>query len=157
VSLRYRRAVPADAPAVADLVEQSYAHYVPLIGLRPAPMDADYPSVIKDDNVWVAESADGALVGVIVLALDVDHLVVENLAVAVGQQGTGIGTRLLDIAEDEAAAAGRAEIRLFTHVMMTDNLAYYGRRGYVETHRLTERGFSRVFFSKHLHAVPSAT
>ena len=44
----------------------------------------------------------------------------------------------------------RPEVRLFTHVMMTDNIAYYGRRGYVETHRLTEREFSRAFFSKRL-------
>jgi hypothetical protein len=33
---------------------------------------------------------------------------------------------------------------------MTENLAYYPRRGYVETHRTVADGFSRVYFSKRL-------
>ena len=150
VTLRYRRAVPADVTAIASLVERSYAHYVPVIGLRPAPMDADYATLVDHQPVWLGEEPGGSLVGVLVLALEPDHLVIENVAVAPGQQGAGIGSQLLDIAEAEARAAGLLEIRLFAHVMMTDNIAFYGRRGYVETHRLTERGFSRAFFSKHL-------
>jgi N-acetylglutamate synthase-like GNAT family acetyltransferase len=149
--MHYRRATPADAEPIADLVERSYAGYVPLIGLRPAPMDADYPTVVETMVVWVAEDS-GRLVGVIVLEVEAaaDHLLIENVAVSPEAQGLGIGSRLLQIAEDEATAAGLSELRLFTHELMTENLAYYGRRGYVETHRLTENGFSRVFLSKRL-------
>jgi ribosomal protein S18 acetylase RimI-like enzyme len=150
LSIRYRRATASDASAIAALVKESYAHYVPLIGLRPAPMDADYAVVVERQAVWVAVGENGSPVGVVVLGLEADHLVVDNVAVAPGSQGLGVGTRLLDIAESEAKEAGRTEVRLFTHVMMTDNIAYYGRRGYLETHRLTERGFSRAFFSKRL-------
>jgi hypothetical protein len=31
---------------------------------------------------------------------------------------------------------------------MTENLAYYPRHGYAETHRAEQDGFSRVFFRK---------
>jgi hypothetical protein len=31
---------------------------------------------------------------------------------------------------------------------MTENLAYYPRHGYAETHRAEKDGFSRVFFRK---------
>jgi hypothetical protein len=33
---------------------------------------------------------------------------------------------------------------------MTENLAYYPRHGYAETHRAEQDGFRRVFFTKHL-------
>ncbi len=33
---------------------------------------------------------------------------------------------------------------------MTENLAYYLRRGYTETHRSDQDGFHRVFFRKTL-------
>jgi ribosomal protein S18 acetylase RimI-like enzyme len=152
VTIEYRPATAGDASAIAELVERSYAHYVPIIGLRPAPMDADYASEVQTKSVWVADR-DGEPVGVIVLTLEPDHLGVDNVAVSPDAQGLGIGSNLLAIAEDAARAEGRDEIRLFTHVLMTDNIAYYGRRGYVETHRLAERGFSRAFFTKRLDPV----
>ena len=42
-----RPATPADLPAVQQIVETSYADYIPLIGRRPAPMDADYAAAIE--------------------------------------------------------------------------------------------------------------
>ncbi len=38
---------------------------------------------------------------------------------------------------------------------MTENLAYYPRRGYRETHRTMGDGFSRVFFTKNLRPTSS--
>ena len=63
-------------------------------------------------------------------------------------QGQGLGNRLLALAEDEARRLGLPEVRLYTNVTMTENLAYYPRRGYVETHRAQQYGFHRVFFRK---------
>ena len=39
-------------------------------------------------------------------------------------------------------------MRLFTHERMVENLAFYPRRGFHETGRLTEAGGTRVFFAK---------
>ncbi len=47
-----------------------------------------------------------------------------------------------------ARSRGLPEVRLYTNEVMTGNLAYYPRQGYVETHRDTVNGFHRVFFTK---------
>ena len=41
-----RPALPGEAPLLAALAERAYAHYVPVIGRRPAPMDDDYAARI---------------------------------------------------------------------------------------------------------------
>ena len=59
-----------------------------------------------------------------------------------------IGSRLLARAEEYARGLGLSEIRLYTNAAMAENLAYYPRRGYIETHRADQDGFHRVFFRK---------
>src|ERR1700730_552931 len=36
-------------------------------------------------------------------------------------------------------------LRLYTNVLMTENLSMYARIGFVETHRVVEKGFHRVY------------
>jgi N-acetylglutamate synthase-like GNAT family acetyltransferase len=148
VTVQIRVARPGDARAVAELVQQAYDHYVPRIGARPRPMDEDYPALIAAGQVWVA--VDSGVVGVIVLDHQGDHLQIDNVAVMPERQGSGVGTALLDFAEDRARALGVPELRLFTHALMTENQAYYTRRGYVQTARTLDDGFDRVFFAKRL-------
>jgi len=83
-----------------------------------------------------------------------DHLLLENIAVRPGAQRAGLGRRLLGLAEQEAARLGLAEIRLYTHVTMTENIAFYQRHGYVITHEAHEDEFHRVFMAKQLAARP---
>ena len=70
------------------------------------------------------------------------------MAVLPAAQGRGIGTRLLALADDRACSLRLPEIRLYTNEAMTENLAYYPRHGYSETHRAQQDGYHRVFFSK---------
>lgn len=63
-------------------------------------------------------------------------------------QGLGVGKLLLDLADERARRAGLSGLRLYTNAAMTENLAYYPRHGYRETHRGTEDGFERVYFTK---------
>jgi ribosomal protein S18 acetylase RimI-like enzyme len=125
----------------------AYRLYVDRIGREPAPMTADYGRIAKSEDAWVAE-LEGAIVGLLVLVPAEDHLLLENVAVAPSAQGLGVGARLLRLAEEQARAHGVREVRLYTNEAMTENLAYYPRRGYRETHRATQDGFCRVFFSK---------
>lgn len=151
-----RAARPGDVVAVRRLVQDAYAKYLPRIDVTPAPLTADYAAVVAAGQVWVAER-EGALVGALVLEAHPDHLLVENVAVAPNAQGHGVGAALLELAEQEAAALGLSELRLYTHERMTENLAYYPRRGYVETHRTDDGTFHRVHFAKRLAApAPSA-
>lgn len=144
-----RRASLADVPALYLVVHEAYLLYVPRIGRMPAPMAADYSAAVRSGQAWVAV-ADGEVTGLIVLIAREGYLLIENIAVLPSAQRRGIGARLLMLAEDEARAQGLGEIRLYTNEGMTENLAYYPRRGYVETHRAEEDGFRRVFFSKRL-------
>ena len=145
-----RPAVPADAEAVGELVRAAYAHYVARIGREPYPLTLDYAVVVAAGQTWVALQS-GRLVGVLVLEHADDHVLVENLAVLPEVQGAGIGSRLLRHAEDEARARGVPQVRLYTHELMTENRAYYPRRGYRETHLGGDPPWRRAFFSKDLH------
>jgi len=142
-----RSARPADAAAMRELATAAYQLYVDRIGREPAPMTADYDRIADSGHAWVAEE-EGRIVGLLVLAGAEDHLLIENVAVAPTVQGRGVGRRLLQLAEEQARAYSVREGRLYTHEMMTENLAYYPRRGYRETHRASENGFRRVFFTK---------
>ena len=137
----------ADVPAIEALVREAYQPYVARIGREPGPLLEDYAAVVADGRALVARR-DGAIVGLLVSSAHPDHILVENVAVAASERGTGLGTRLLAIADDQARERGLAEVPLYTHERMTENLAYDPRRGFVETGRRTENGFARVFFTR---------
>lgn len=139
-----RRAAASDVTAVRALVTAAYAHYVSRIGRRPRPMDADHAGAVADGAVDVVVVGDR----VIVLRVQPDHMFVENVAVAPGWQGRGVGVRLLDLADERARDLGLPEVRLYTHELMTENIAFYARRGFAETGRRTDAGRSRVYFSR---------
>jgi N-acetylglutamate synthase-like GNAT family acetyltransferase len=112
-------------------------------------MGEDYAALADAGLVWVAEN-EGVLVGLLVLKVESDHILLDNVAVSPDAQGLGVGGQLLAFTDDQARALGLAEVRLCTNVTMTENIAYYGRRGFVETHRATDRGYHRVYFTKRL-------
>lgn len=51
-------------------------------------------------------------------------------------------------AEDWAREQGFSPIILYTNIVMYENLVWYPARGYTETHRVEEKGHSRVYFKK---------
>lgn len=144
-----RPAEPRDADEMARLAKAAYQPYVARIGREPAPMTADYVEIASGGNAWVAEQR-GGLIGLLVLEPHADHLLLDNVAVDPDHQGLGVGGRLLTLGEEQARARGLSEVRLFTNEAMTDNLGYYLRRGYRQTHRATQSGYRRVFFAKRL-------
>ncbi|MFD0851837.1 GNAT family N-acetyltransferase, partial [Actinomadura adrarensis] len=97
----------------------------------------------------VAEDG-GDVLGYAVLVPKDDHLLLENVAVRPEAQGRGAGSTLLELAERRARELGFDEVSLYTNEKMTENIAYYGRRGYVETHRRGDGWRRRVFFTKRL-------
>jgi ribosomal protein S18 acetylase RimI-like enzyme len=152
--VRIRRGVAGDLAGIGEIVERAYGPYVERLGRRPAPMDDDYTAKLSSAEVYVAEvsAAEGAerLGGVLVLVPHDDHLLVETVAVDPDCQGAGIGRALLAQAERVASDHRLRELRLYTNALMTENLAYYRRLGYLEVERREEAGFDRVFFVKPL-------
>lgn len=144
-----RLAHPDEADAVAAIVDAAYRPYLVRIGKPPGPMTDDYAARIAEHCVWVSEGA-GALTGVLVLFDTPDGCLLDNIAVPPDRHGKGHGRALLLFAEVEAKRRGHREIRLYTHVLMTENIALYTRIGYVETARVSEKGFDRIYMAKPL-------
>jgi GNAT superfamily N-acetyltransferase len=145
-----RPATEADVPALRAIAGAAYQRYVPRIGREPAPMTADYLAAARHGQAWIAQAADGQPAGLIILIPHSGYLLLENVAVLPAAQGRGIGAQLLALAEDHARSLSLPEIRLYTNEAMTENLAYYPRHGYTQTHRAQQDGFRRVCFRKSL-------
>jgi GNAT superfamily N-acetyltransferase len=149
-----RLAAPDDLPAIEALVARAYGHYVARLGTKPGPMLDDYGRLIADGRVHVlterGPDGEAAIIGLLVLIPEKDAMLLDNVAIDPRAQGSGHGRRLVALAEQAARDAGYGTIRLYTHVMMRENIALYGRLGFVETHRATEKGFARVYMAKTL-------
>lgn len=145
-----RRARLDDAPALALLAERAYTPYVARIGLRPAPLDADYEHVVRTDEVWVIDGDGSGLAGLLVLRPRRDDVLLENVAVDPACQGRGVGRTLLDLTERRARDLGLGAVELYTHALMTENQQIYEGRGYVRTAQVDEEGFNRFYYRKEL-------
>src|SRR6267143_2083463 len=146
---RIRAATAADVPAIADIVDQAYRHYIARMGNPPGPMLDDYAARVSEGAVWVLKER-AVIAAIIVLLPAPNYLLLDNIAVSPARQGLGLGRRLLAFAEAEALRRGYAEIRLYTHQTMVENQRLYASIGYEETERGTEAGYDRVFTRKQL-------
>ena len=142
-----RPATAADLPAIEAIVGAAYEKYTPRIGKPAGPMLDDYAALVEQAAVTLAVLA-GEAVGLLVLLDAADHLLLDNIAVRPDRQGHGIGRRLIAEAEIEARRRGFRDLRLYTHATMVENLELYRRVGFSETHRVTEKGYARIYMLK---------
>ena len=147
-----RRATPDDVAAIGACAEAAYEKYVPRMGRKPAPMVADFAGHVAAGEAFVLMLGD-VLAGYIVMMPRADCVFVENVAVDPERQGQGLGDRLMGLAEEEARRHGLPEVSLYSNVKMFENFGFYGRLGFVETERLHEDGFDRVYMMKRLDKV----
>jgi len=146
---RIRGARAEEAGRIGEIARAAYEKYVPRIGRAPAPMTADFAAEIAAGRVVVIE-ADGKVAGYMIAWPEAVGYFIDNIAVDPAWQGRGLGRRLMEHGEHEARRNALAAVRLYTNAAMTENLALYGRLGFVETHRAIEQGFSRVFMRRAL-------
>jgi len=124
-----RQAGPADAPAVRALTREAYAKWVAVTGREPLPMRVDYDEAVLKHRFDLLYEGD-TLAALIETAVEPDHLLIVNVAVAPAFQGRGLGRRLMAHAEKIAIDAGFTEVRLYTNSLMAENIALYRRLGY---------------------------
>ena len=108
-------------------------------GAIPAPVHCDdevrswfRTRVACELELWVAESADGELLGILVLA----GAWIDQLYVDPTQTGRGIGRRLLDVAKRERPDG----LELWTFVSNAGAQRFYERHGFVEITRTDGSG-----------------
>ena len=145
-----RLATETDLPAITSVVAAAYARYLDRMDRPPAPVLTDYGGAITAGQVWVTGDP---VTAVLVLVPQHDAMAVDNIAVAPAAQGTGLGRRLMEFAEERAMASGLRRMTLYTNEVMTENITIYGRLGYRETARHSQDGYSRVFMEKSLPAL----
>lgn len=149
-----RPATSADLPTVAALVDAAYAHYVPIIGRRPRPMDDDHGARLARGELFVLE--EGAqILGVMTMYAQDAAMHVFNVAVRPDAQGRGLLRQLIGFAEGAARARGLPRLTLFTNVVMTANRAIYAHLGFTELREeTTPDGYEIVFMERPIETKP---
>ena len=109
----------------------------------------DYDARIRVNDAYVIRSGRRTA-GILILVINHDRCLLDNVAVHPEFAGRGLGKRLVKYAEDQARLAGFSELELYTHQLMTENIAMYRKWGYRETRRVREKGFDRVYMKKAL-------
>ena len=138
-----RIAVVSDAEALARCMHDAYRIYTSRLGGKPLPpMTVDYDEEIRSYPVWVAES-DGTLVGGLILMPEDDCMTIANVAVHPRFQGHGLGRGLMELRETEAKRQGYSELRLATHLLLTENISIYTHLGWSETGRDEDRVYMK--------------
>ena len=140
-----RKATAADVPSIQDVITAAYAKYLSRMDRPPAPLLGDYAAAVEDGGLWVTGNP---VTGVISLSHAGTSLLIENVAVHPAAQGTGLGRRLMEFAEQEAARLGLSRLTLYTNEVMTENHAIYIHLGYREVARRTEDGYRRIYMEK---------
>jgi GNAT superfamily N-acetyltransferase len=99
MSITYRWRGPVDNAALETLHAEGFDH---------APTDYDWRSQLEDHSLgWVTAHQDGGLIGFANVIWDgATHAFVLDTLVAGAARRTGVGTRLVEIAVEEARAAG---------------------------------------------------
>ncbi len=146
-STNIRIATRADLQDVQLCARAAYAKYIERMDKEPAPMFADFKQKIDLGQVYVA-ICGFSLAGYVVFYPVENHMHLENVAVFPSQSGQGIGKMLVKFVEQVARNKGFDAVELYTNEAMTENLSMYPMLGYVETHRMQQEGFNRVFFRK---------
>ena len=141
------RASIDDATEIQQCVAAAYEHYIPRMGKAPGPMLDDYPLRIAQNEVYIIKDA-GEVVALLVLIITPDQYLLDNIAVRPDQQGRGLGKQLMAFAVQRAVEMGHDAIDLYTHEVMTENIAMYSKWGYVETQRINVKGYDRIYMRK---------
>jgi ribosomal protein S18 acetylase RimI-like enzyme len=145
-----RSATADDAARIVAIARAAFAKYVPRIGREPSPMVADFVAEIAAHRIVVIETA-GKVSGYMIAWPEADAYFIDNIAVDPACQGEGLGRRLMEYAVAQANRLRLRALRLYTNVLMIENLSMYAHLGFVETHRgTTEKGFNVVYMRRSL-------
>jgi ribosomal protein S18 acetylase RimI-like enzyme len=144
-----RRAETGDLADLVALQRAAYAQNEALLGITPAPLLADYADVLRDMECWLSAS-DTRLDGALILDFRADDMLIWSVAAHPDSRGSGVGSALLQFAEQRAREEGRDTIRLYTAKVYEFNVAWYLRSGFSVESEEDYRGRTRVNMIKKL-------
>jgi len=129
-----RQASADDAANLPDIERSAAKTFLSVAGLewiaRDRVMSAELHQIYIDEGtVWVA-TTDNRCIGFVTAARFDDALHIIELSVEDGQQGKGIGRRLLDTARQSATEYGLPALTLTTFRELPFNELFYQKLGY---------------------------
>lgn len=130
---RIRRALLADADALASCIDAAYARYAKSIPDLPPVSDGCREEIAKN-QVWVAVESDEIIGGLFLVAQD-GAMKLANVAVHPDHGGKGLGREFMTLAESETKKQGYDELRLNTHTAMPENVRLYTHLEWEEVSR----------------------
>lgn len=143
-----RRAEISDVQSIKRIADNAYRLYVARLGRKPAPMVADFANHILNDWVIVFEQA--VVLGYAVLLVDGQSALLDNIAVDPSTQQQGVGKALINHVEQHLLKLNHQHYDLYTNLVMVENLRWYQKLGFIETRRIEEKGFKRIYLRKQL-------
>ena len=130
-SIQIRPALPADAESLVRLINAAFRVEQPFIeGDRTSPDGVR--TYMEKGKFLLAENAAG-LAGCVYVELRANRGYLGLLGVDPLQQGTGLGRKLIDAAENYFREAGCVAIELRVISARTPLPAFYRHLGYIET------------------------
>ncbi len=110
-------------------------------------MVADFAAHLDQDWVIVSEQ-DSVVRGYAILLTNAQRALLDNIAVDPACQRSGIGVALIQHVEQRIIDLGYEALDLYTNIVMEDNVHWYEKLGFVETRRVEEAGFRRIYMRK---------
>jgi GNAT superfamily N-acetyltransferase len=152
--VRIREAATEDADAIAVTYRNAYRENREL-GFPAKAESATAEEVrdwIRNHRMLVAETDETVVGGVRLETVDDETVKLSRLGVREGWQGMGVGSRLLERAEESARARGSERIRLIAPEKHPFLVEFYRSRGYTVTdeYRLDHREYDEVAMEKTL-------
>lgn len=145
-----RKAGATDLAAIQNIAESAYSIYLDRMPTKPFPMLDDYSAHINEGTIHVLEDDTGVMGYVVLLLKEPENILLDNIAVSPDAQKKGYGRELAMFAEEMGRRKGCKSIYLYTNEVMSENLVWYARLGYEETHRAVEGAYKRIYMRKAL-------
>lgn len=143
-----RLAQAEDQSKIETIAEEAYTLYLERMDKKPFPMLDDYKAHIEAKHIYLLEDNEQIVGYVVLIPENKTTVLLDNIGVSPRFQKKGYGRKLMFFAEKWTKEQGYANIILYTNIVMRENLVYYPKLGYAETHRIQEKGYSRVYFKK---------
>lgn len=143
------RATHKDSEQLQEIAQQAYSIYLDKMDKKPAPMLANFQQHISEDIVFVAKNKQSYIAAYVILQQIEGQWWLDNIATHPAYQGHGLGTQLRLEAEQYCALL-TDRLQLYTNIVMSENIAWYERAGYVITKQALINGYQRYYFEKRL-------
>jgi N-acetylglutamate synthase-like GNAT family acetyltransferase len=142
--LEVRRAGPADAPAIAAVLHESFVEFKALYtegGFAATTLGTEQVLTrMREGPIWVA-LREGAVMGTVAAVVKNESVYVRGMAVLPAARATGAGTVLLQHVEGWASGQGCGRLFLSTTPFLSSAIRLYERYGF----RRTDEGLHDLF------------